>query len=311
MAGGMDEADFTTAIAPYRRELRAHCYRMSGSLLDADDLLQETLIKAWKGLPTFEGRSSLRTWLYTVATRACIDALEKKSARTLPRELGPPSDGQVGPPRMDVPWLEPAPSELMELEPSPEARYSQREGVALAFLVALQRLPPRQRAVLILRDVVGWQASECGELLGLSVAAVNSALQRARETLAAPATVTALDDPDKQSLLQRYVQAWERADVELLVSILHEDATLAMPPMAEWLQGARVIGASITAMVFSQPGAFTLVAAEANGLPAFGVYRDGKATGIHVVEISRGRIDAVTAFLNPALFAAFGLPPTR
>jgi RNA polymerase sigma-70 factor, ECF subfamily len=307
----MDEAAFAELIAPFRRELRAHCYRMSGSVLDADDLLQESLIKAWKGMPSFEGRSSLRTWLYTVATHACLDALEKKSARTLPRELGPPSDGQVGPPRMDLPWLEPAPAELMEPEPSPEARYSRRESVALAFLVALQRLPPRQRAVLILRDVVGWQASECGELLGLSVAAVNSALQRARETLASPAPVTSLEDPEKQSLLQRYVQAWERADVDLLVSILHEEATLAMPPMAEWLQGARTIGASIAAMVFAEGGRFEVVATEANGQPAFALYRDGKASGIHVLEIAGGRITAVTAFLNPALFAAFGLPPTR
>jgi RNA polymerase sigma-70 factor (ECF subfamily) len=306
----MDESSFAELIAPFRRELRAHCYRMSGSLLDADDLLQESLLKAWKGLPGFEGRSSLRTWLYTVATRACIDALEKRSARTLPRELGPASDGKVTGPRLDVAWLEPAPSELADVAPSPEARVSQRESVALAFLVALQRLPPRQRAVLILRDVLGWQASECGELLELSVAAVNSALQRARETMARPGEKKpVLDDKEKEMLLKRYVQAWEQSDVEALVSILHEDATLAMPPVAEWLQGARAIGASIQAMVFSESGAFLLLPTSANGLPAFAVYRDGKPSAIHLIEIENGKICSVMAFLNPALFAVFGMPP--
>jgi RNA polymerase sigma-70 factor (ECF subfamily) len=302
----MDDAAFAEMVAPYRRELRAHCYRMSGSLLDADDLLQESLLKAWKGLSGFEGRSSLRTWLYTVTTRACIDALEKKSARTLPRELGPASDGNVGVPRADVPWLEPAPSELAE--GTPEARYSRRESVALAFLVALQRLPPRQRAVLILRDVLDFAAAECAELLDLSVAAVNSVLQRARETMAQPAPKQpVLDDPEKERLLERYVAAWERADVEALVAILHEEATLAMPPFAEWMQGATTIGAAIAGMVFAGKPRFTLRAITANGLPAFAVYRDGQPEAIHVLELDGGKVIAVTAFLEPKLLAAFGL----
>jgi RNA polymerase sigma-70 factor, ECF subfamily len=308
----MDEADFAELIAPYRRELRAHCYRMTGSILDADDLLQESLLKAWTGLPTFEGRASLRTWLYTVTTRACIDALEKKAARSLPHELGPPSDGIAAAPRFDVPWLEPAPSELAGAEPSPEARYTQRESIALAFLTAIQRLPARQRAVLILRDVLGWSALDCAELVDLSVAAVNSALQRARDTMAArPAAWPRVPrDPDEARLVARYVMAWERADVDELVSLLHEEATLAMPPIAEWLRGARAIAASIGDMVFRERPALRLVPIEANGLPALAMYRDGAPAAIHVLEIEGGRIISVVAFLEPRLLEAFGLSRT-
>jgi len=239
-AARSDERAFRSLVEPYRRELRAHCYRMSGSMHDADDLVQESMLRAWRGLASFEGRASLRTWLHRVTTNACLDALEKKSARVVPRELGPavePSTPMA--PDNEIPWLEPCPDDLIDDAPaSPEARYDARESVALAFLTALQHLPPRQRAVLLLRDVLGHEASECAELLETSVASVNSALQRARETLAQrPISDRPPEDETTSALLARYVSAWEQADVSLLVSILREDATLAMPPFASWLSG--------------------------------------------------------------------------
>jgi RNA polymerase sigma-70 factor (ECF subfamily) len=319
-----DESAFAELVAPYRRELRAHCYRMAGSLHEADDLLQESLLRVWSGLPRFEGRSNVRTWLYKVTTNACLDTLERKSARVLPRELGPAAgpEDPIGPPRLDLPWLEPCPEDLYAAtEMSPEARYGERESVALAFLVALQLLPAKQRVVLILRDVVGWEATECAELLGLSVAAVNSALQRARETLASRseaqrASLPTIDDAGTSTLLSRYVQAWELADTSALVALLREDATLAMPPFAEWVAGAEAIGASIGSMVFvpAGPGAFRLVPTEANGQPAFAAYQrdpesgELRATAIHALEIEDGRVVSICAFLDPSLFVKFGLP---
>ena len=321
-----DEAAFARIVAPHRGELRGLCYRMAGSLLDADDLLQESLLRAWRGLSGFAGRSSLRTWLYRVTTNACLDVLESRAARSLPTELSPPIDGTtpISAPVQDPIFLEPCPEELWrETSPSPEARYSARESVALAFLVAVQLLPPKQRAVLILRDVVGWQASECAELLDLSVAAVNSALQRARETLAAHARAEAVptpivDDAATTALLARYVQAWERADVGALVALLHHDATLAMPPFPEWLRGASAIGTSIEGMLFGPAGAgvFRLVPTRANGRPAMAAYQRDRATGgfvgmgIHVLDVRGDRLAAITAFLDPRLLPAFGLPAT-
>lgn len=319
-----DESAFRELVAPYRRELRAHCYRMAGSLHEADDLLQESLLRVWNGLPRFEGRSNVRTWLYKVTTNACLDTLERKSARVLPRELGPaagPGD-PIGPPRLDLPWLEPCPEDLYTAtEMSPEARYGERESVALAFLVALQVLPAKQRVVLILKDVVGWEATECAELLGLSVAAVNSALQRARETLASRsdaqrASVPPVDDARTSTLLSRYVEAWEKADTSALVALLHEDATLAMPPLAEWVAGAQAIGASIGSMVFGPggEGAFRLVPTEANGQPAFAAYQrdpgsgELRAAAVHVLEMEDGHVMSICAFLDPSLFVKFGLP---
>lgn len=317
-AKGGDQDAFARLVSPYRRELRAHCYRMSGSLHDADDLLQESLLRAWKGLRTFEGRASVRTWLYRVTTNACLDALDQRAARRLPPELGPPSGpgDPVGPPTFERPWLEPYPSEQYGEEAGPEARYDARESVALAFLVALQLLPPKQRAVLILRDVLGWQASECAEPLGLSVAAVNSALQRARETLATKSVPEAKPSPSLTEVLGRYVRAWEQADVSSLVALLSEEATLSMPPMAEWFRGRDAIGASIGAMVFtaSARGSFRLVETRANGLPAFMTYQRDEASGafgplaLHVLELSDDRITSITAFIDPRLAEKFGLP---
>ena len=322
-----DDRAFERLMAPYRRELRAHCYRMSGSLSDAEDMLQESIIRAWKGLGRFEGRASLRTWLYKVATSACIDALDRKSARVMPTELGPAvrGDEAIGPPRPDLPWLEPCPEDFyVDVPVSPEARYGARESVALAFLVALQVLPPKQRAILLLHDVLGQQATECAELLETSVAAVNSALQRARATLAEKGEALRTEPPpppgdeSTTSLLARYVEAWELADVSKLVSLLREDAVLSMPPMSAWMRGPAAIGAAIEAMVFCRNGApigrgqFRFVATHANGSPAFAVYalEDGtwRAAAIHVLGVESGRIVTLTAFINPALFTAFGLP---
>lgn len=318
-----DESAFDRLVAPYRRELRAHCYRMSGSIQDADDLLQESLLRVWRGLAGFEGRASFRTWIYKVTTHVCLDRLETRAARHLPADLGPPlRDGRgIGTPREDPIWLEPCPADLYAGPSSPEARYSQREGVALAFLTALQVLPPKQRVVLLLRDVVGWEASECAELLETSVASVTSALQRARETLAARGErrPTLPADAATAAVLARYVRAWEHADVDELVALLHEEATLAMPPYAEWLIGAGAIGAAIDVMVFQPagPGVFRLVPTEASGAPAFTAWRRDPARGelqpmgVHLLEVEGGRIAAMVAFLDPALPPRFTPPPAR
>lgn len=318
-----DGVAFERLVSPFRRELRAHCYRMSGSLSDADDLLQESLIRAWKGLPSFEGRSALRTWLYKVTTSACLDALDKRSARLLPFDAGPAHDPTkpLGPPRPEITWLEPCPDDVwVDAPPSPEAKYGARESVALAFLSMLQLLPPRQRAVLVLRDVLGWQATECAELLDMSVPAVNSALQRARETLEGQRAIehahTPPGDARTEDLLARYVRAWELADVPALVSLLHEDATLSMPPLSEWLQGAQIIGGALSAMVLppGSSGRFRLVATHANGQPALAAYERDAATGemraaaMHVLTISGGKVASLTAFVDPSLFTRFGLP---
>jgi RNA polymerase sigma-70 factor (ECF subfamily) len=317
-----NHAEFLKQVEPFRAELKAHCYRMSGSASDAEDLVQDSLIKAWKNLGQFEGRSSLRRWLYTVATRTCLDALESKRARILPTALGPASaaDADPMPPTEEVSWLEPYPDSALESgERSPEARYSARESVALAFLSALQLLPAKQRAVLLLRDVLGWQATECAELLETSVPAVNSALQRARETLenqqAEPPKVLP-DDASIKSLLSRYIKAWENADASALVALLHEDAVLSMPPLALWMLGAKNIGAAIARMVLrpGTAGMLKLIPAQLNGQPALAAYtRDGavfKATALHVLTVSGDRVTRLDAFVNPAMFEQVGLPAT-
>jgi RNA polymerase sigma-70 factor (ECF subfamily) len=306
-----DGGAFESLVAPYLRELRAHCYRMAGSLHEADDLMQESLLKAWKGLPKFERRSDLRTWLYKVITNVCLDELDKRGARVLPMELG------NDPGATDPLWIEPCPADVYRSsEPSPADCYESRQSVALAFLVAIQLLPARQRAALLLRDVLGFQATECAELLDLSVAAVNSALQRARATLAARQGSSRTVSPtmDDSALLERYVR--EQSDVGALVSLLLRDATLAMPPLPQWVAGAAAIGASIQDMLFGPagPGVFRLVRTEANGQPAFGAYKLDRASGealamsLHVLELSNGGVASITAFLNPSLLAAFGLP---
>jgi RNA polymerase sigma-70 factor, ECF subfamily len=321
-ARGGDERAFRELIAPHQRELRAFCYRMSGSLADADDLLQESLLRAWRGLKTFEGRSSLRTWLYRVTWSACVHGLEARPRRELLVDRGGPADPRDPmPPPVDD-WIGPCPPSLYDAaasDGSPAVRYSSRESVALAFLAALQLLPPRQRAILIARDVLGWSAEECASGFETTVASVTSALQRARETIderAARWRPKLPDDETTRRLLARYIAAWEGADSSALAALLHEDAAFSMPPLPIWLLGPRAISESVELMVFASdgPDAFRFVPTEANGLPALAAYRrrpDGRfgAASIHAFAIRGDRIAEITVFLDPTLVTSFGLPP--
>lgn len=317
-----DDLAFADLVAPHRRELTALCYRMSGSIHEAEDLAQDALLRAWKGLASFAGQSSLRTWLYKITTNVCLNALAARKTRALPMDLGPPADATSAMVPLHEPvWLEPCPADLYaDMQPSPAARYEMRESVTLAFLTALQLLPPKQRALLVLHDVLGWTAAECAGLLELSPASVNSALQRARETLDKrdPRSIARRDDAAVHELLDRYVRAWETSDLHALVSLLHEDATLAMPPIPQWLQGVRALEASMGAMVFAAttPGTFRMYATIANGEPAFAVYRRVESGGaaqpyaLQVLHARDGLIDSIVAFLDVTLFARFGLPST-
>jgi len=323
-----DAHEFSRLTEPYRRELLAHCYRILGSLHDAEDAVQETMLRAWRRLSTFEGRASLRAWLYKIATNACLDALDKRSRRTLPALTYPEGDPHqpLAAPVVEPIWLEPYPDDLLpDTAIDPEARYAMRESVTLAFLAVLQSLPPRQRAVLILCDVLDWRASEVAELLEATVSAVNSALHRARTTMAqrysarAFATTNRMSiDEATHSLLDRYVAAWESADVAGLTALLRDDAVFSMPPIPSWYRGREAIGAIAIAMAFSGDarGRWRLTPIRANMQPAFGVYQrddsDGAyhAFGIQLLMIDRGQITDITTFINPALFSRFGLPDT-
>src|SRR5205814_5665051 len=241
-----EEAAFGRLLEPYRPELHAHCYRMLGSVHDAEDALQEALLRAWRGLQRFEGRSSLRSWLYTIATNTCLNAIAKRPKRVLPIDYAPAADPHEGPgePVIESVWVEPYPDELLGLEDgfaAPEARYEQRESVELAFIAALQNLPPNQRAALILREVLGFSAKEVAETLDTTTQSVNSALQRARKTVderlpdqTQQATIRSLGDDGLRKLVDNYVDAWNRDDVDAVVAMLTEDASFAMPPLRTW-----------------------------------------------------------------------------
>ena len=252
-ARGGDENAYRDLLEPYRGELHAHCYRMLGSVHDAEDALQDASLRAWRGLGKFEGRSSLRSWLYTIATNTCLNQISRRPKRVLPIDYGPAADPHGGPgePVVESVWVEPYPDETLGVEDglaAPEARYEQRESVELAFIAALQLLPPNQRAVLILREVLGFSAQEVAESLDTSVASVNSALQRARKTVddrlpeqSQQATLRALGDDELSEIVERYVEAWEQNDFETVVEMLAEDATFAMPPLASWFGGREEI----------------------------------------------------------------------
>jgi RNA polymerase sigma-70 factor, ECF subfamily len=324
-----DRDAFQQLAEPYRLELRLHCYRMLGSVHDAEDLVQETFLRAWRGLNGFEGRASFRGWLYRIATNACLNALTSRAnaRRALPETHGPPSDQPPDDePATEVSWLEPYPDTALEgiadAAPSPEARYEMREAVQLAFVATIQHLPPRQRAVLLLRDVLGWTATETAALLDASVASVNSALQRARATLAKgfptgrPSTNPAPDDRQR-ALLERYVRAWEGADLDGFVALLREDAILSMPPWRQWYLGREAIRAFFAWAWDSElPGCrrFRLVPIAANRQPAFALYRatrddpEYRAHGIELLTLQDDAIAVLTVFRDPRLFAAFGLP---
>ncbi len=304
-------------LEPFRRELTAYCYRMLGSGFEAEDATQETMVRAWRGLDKFEGRSALRSWLYRIATNVCLDMLQGPQRRARPMDLGPAlsSDTALAPGLGDSHWVMPVPDAwVLPVDSDPAELTATRESIRLAFVAALQHLPPRQRAVLILREVLRWQASEVAELLDTSVASVNSALQRARATLAAEdlGTSSTKIGPDQQVLLARYVEAFERYDITSLVSLLHEDAVQSMPPFSHWLQGADEIGKWFVGQGSGCRGA-RLVPTAANGWPAFGNYRVSdsgrhEAFGLVIIEISGTKIAGLHNFLYPEMFPAFGLP---
>jgi RNA polymerase sigma-70 factor (ECF subfamily) len=307
-------------LEQYRRPLTGYCYRMLGSAFEADDAVQETIVRAWKNLDTFEGRSALRSWLYRIATNVCLDMLRGRQRRARPMDMGPShsADGDVGPMLAENLWVTPVPDDrVLPPNGNPEELALARESIRLAFVAALQHLPARQRAVLILREVLRWQASEVAELLDTTVASVNSALQRARATLASSDLSTPpraeVMNPDQQELLARYVEAFERYDIASLVTLLHDDAVMSMPPYNFWLQGPVEMGRWFLGQGIGCCGS-RLVATAANGQAAFASYRpdsDGGWTpwAIQVLDVAGGKIVGHHNFLDTDLFAFFGLPP--
>jgi RNA polymerase sigma-70 factor (ECF subfamily) len=310
---GMDE--FQRLTDPYQHELLVHCYRFFGSLEEAEDALQETWLRAWRRIGTLKDQSALRAWLYKIATNVCLDMLDKHKARCLPNLTYLPADPRqpLPPPVGEATWIEPLPEEYLDWSNlNPEARIELHESVNLAFLTVLQLLPGRQRAVLILRDVLGWKAQETAELLSVSVPAVNSALQRARGTLKKHQRGQAANDrlsganEQTETLLNRYVQAWETADAAGLVSLLREDAVWVMPPLPAWFRGRAVIEEFLQGQLFAgrNPGDVRLEARRANGCPAFatyqldesGVYRIG---AFQILNIEQGMIAQIVSFLSP------------
>jgi RNA polymerase sigma-70 factor, ECF subfamily len=308
-------------LEQHRVELTAHCYRMLGSAFEAEDAVQETLLRAWRSFDRFEGRASLRSWLYRIATNVCLDMLNGRERRARPMDLGPPktADTPLGEGLPEATWIQPIPDgRVLPADGDPAELAVSRETIRLAFIAALQHLPPRQRAVLILREVLRWKATEVAELLDTTVASVNSALQRARSTLAA-GDIGATDlsqtmDEEQRALLARYVDAFERYDLDSLTSLLHEDATWSMPPYELWLQTHEDIRRWCLGPGIGCRGS-RLVPTVANGLPAFGQYKPSDSGGyepwsLQVVEVSAGRISGISFFLDTdRLFPLFGLPP--
>src|SRR5215211_7849962 len=310
-----DQNAFQRLVDPYRGELHAHCYRMLGSVHDAEDALQETLLRAWRGLSGFEGRSSLRSWLYRIATNVSLTMIDKRPKRVLPIDYGPAADPHEGPgdPLVESVWVEPYADERFGVEDGlagPEARYEQREAVELAFIAALQNLPPRQRATLILRDVLALSAREVAESLGTTVASVNSALQRARASVderlpdrTQQATLRSLGDERLRDIVEDYIDALEAGDLEAIVSMLTEDATWSMPPSPSWYRGRDSIAAFLTEGPFRER--WRHVPTRANGQLAVGCYLwdAGKETYVaavlDVLTLRGGSIAAVTAFVDP------------
>ena len=321
-----EEHAFRQLVEPHRPGLRAHSYRILGSVEDAEDALQEALVRAWRGLPKFQGRSSLRSWLYRIVTNTSLDAAARRPKRVLPLDYGPPGDPHSGlaAPVAESVWIEPYPDNALGLDDgyaTPEGRYELREGVELAFVAALQHLPGRQRAALILRDVVGFSAREAAAALDTSVASVKSALQRARRAVderhperSQQATLRSLGDARSRELVQRYMDAIERDDIEALVALLTEDATIAMPPTPSWYRGRAAIAAFYAAQLRPRAIRWRHVQTRANGQLAVGGYAwdpDSGTFKAHVLDVLtlRGsRIAAITAFLDTELFRSVGLP---
>jgi RNA polymerase sigma-70 factor (TIGR02960 family) len=319
-----DEDAFSELIGPYERELQVHCYRILGSVQDAEDALQDALLAAWQGLAGFEGRASIRTWLYRVVTTRCLNAL--RSARRRPPVSAPPGLAPPEPTRLgEVVWLEPYPDLLLEgladSAPGPEARYEAREAISLAFITAVQRLPPRQRAVLILRDVLGFAASEAAQILGSTEDSVTSALKRARTTLhhrprpggPGEPPPPAPDSASEKRLIERLTRAYETGDVDGIVALFTDDAWLTMPPMPLEYQGRDLIARFLAAIAFRQDRTYQLAATRANGQLAFGAYLREPGAGVArandflVLTLTGSRIRAMTRF-DPSALPRFGLP---
>ena len=313
-ARGGDESAFTSLVESRRSELQAHCYRMLGSVHDAEDALQEAFLRAWRGLPRFEGRSSLRSWLYRIATNACLDAIARRPKRVLPVDYGPASDPHDGPgePLVESVWIEPYPDELLGVEDglaAPEASYEQRESVELAFIASLQHLPPNQRAALILREVLGFSAREAAEMLDTTTASINSALQRARKTVderlpeqSQQATRRELGDDGVREVVDAYVDAWDRGDIDAVVGMLTEDATFSMPPLRSWYGGPDLPG-FLAVGPLSGEWRWRHLRTVANGQPALAFYAwdDAEQThlpfALNVLTVRERRISDVTAFV--------------
>jgi RNA polymerase sigma-70 factor (ECF subfamily) len=313
------ERPFSDLVEAHRTELHAHCYRMLGSLHDADDALQETLLRAWRALPRFRGDSSLRTWLYRIATNVCLDTIARRPRRVLPIDYPP-----TGEPVSEPVWIEPYPDETLGVEDGaagPDARYEQREALELAFVATLQHLPPRPRAVLILRDVLGFSAKEAAESLQTSVASVNGAVQRARRAVAdrlpegsQQRTLRTLGDRRLREIVERFADAFEGGEVDTIVAMLTDDATFGMPPYATWCRGRDAVAESWL-MPEGAPPRLRMLPTRANGQPAVGAYLLDPSAGsylplaLDVLTLRGDRIAGVTAFRTPSVFARFGLPP--
>jgi RNA polymerase sigma-70 factor, ECF subfamily len=313
-----DENAFAQLIEPYRGQLHAHCYRMLGSVHDAEDALQEVSLRAWRGLQRFEGRSSLKSWLYTIATNTCLNHIEKRPKRVLPVDYAQAADPHGGPgePVVEAVWVEPYPDELIGVEDElagPEARYEQREAVELAFVAALQLLPANQRAVLILREVLGFSAQEVADTLETTVASVNSALQRARKAVEERApeqsqqqTLREVGDERIQELVERYMEAWERTDVDTVMELLADDASFAMPPLASWFGGEESIRIFLEGWPMSGAWRWRTIPTRANGQPAIAYYAwDGDQAAylpfaLNVLTFRGERISDVVAFVARA-----------
>ena len=318
-----DEDAFRALVEPHRAELHAHCYRMLGSIHDADDALQDALLRAWRGLPRFEGRSSLRSWLYTVATRTCLDIVERRGKRALPIDLGPSSERAVvdDVPLPEVAWLGPYPD-------GPGASYEQREAVELAFVAALQHLPGNQRAALLLLEVLGFSPAEIATMMDTTTASVNSALQRARRIVAEkiPAatqqqTLRKIGDARVQEIVAGYSTALERGDADALIALLTEDVTWSMPPLPHWYHGLEAVTDFAVRVPLTSCGSWRHLPTSANGQPAVGCYRWNDDAGAHlgwainVLTLRGDQIAEITSFVGREHFAPFGLPtlfsPTR
>ena len=313
--------DFTSRTGRFRGELLAHCYRMLGSAEEAEDLVQETYLRAWRSYDGFEGRSSVRTWLYRIATNVCLTAIERSGRRPLPSGLGAPAEDPEAPlvAGPEVPWLQPFPGAPLAAErEDPAAVAVSRAGIRLALVAALQYLSARQRAMLILRDVLEWPAAEVADLLGTTTTAVNSGLRRARAQLAqalpAEDELAEPAEPDRRALLDRFAAAVENADASALAELLRQDVALEMPPVLTWFTGHQAVVRFVSANLFTGPGQLRVIPVTANGQPAFAVYQRGPggaypAHAVLVLTVTATGIARIVAFQNPGLFASFGLPP--